>query len=67
MADTGVKDPQYNLISVLYHALQGSETIEQYISDAEGDDELAQYFRDTQQQYNQLAQRGKELLKSKMS
>jgi hypothetical protein len=67
MADTGVKDPQYNLISVLYHALQGSETIEQYINDAQGDDELAQYFRDTQQQYNQLAQRGKELLKSKMS
>lgn len=68
MANTGVKDPHYDLISVLYHALQGGDTLEQYIRDAEGngDSELAQYFRETQQQYRQLAERGKGLLKTKL-
>ncbi len=64
---TGVQDPHYDLISVLYHALQGAETLEQYIRDAEGDSDLAQYFRDVQQQYRQLAERGKSLLKQKLT
>ncbi len=40
----------FDLISVAYHALQGAETYEQYIRDAEGrdDQEAAQYFRDLQ-------------------
>lgn len=68
MANTGVKDPHYNLISVMYHALQGADTLDQYIRDAEseGDSELAQYFREAQGQYNQLAERGKSMLKSKL-
>jgi hypothetical protein len=68
MANTGVKDPHYDLISVLYHALEGGHTLDQYIQDAEGngDSELAQYFRETQQQYRQLAERGKGLLKTKL-
>lgn len=68
MANTGMKDPHYDLVSVLYHALQGAETLEQYISDAEGggDSDTAQYFREVQQQYRQLAERGKGLLQSKL-
>ena len=32
---TGMKDEHYNVVSVLYHALQGSETVGEYIGDAE--------------------------------
>jgi hypothetical protein len=31
---TGVRDEHYNLVSILYHALQGAETYDTYISDA---------------------------------
>jgi hypothetical protein len=42
MADTtGTKDATYNLVSVLYHALQGADLYEQYASDAGGDQDLA--------------------------
>ena len=46
---TGTTDVTYNLVSVLYHALQGAEAYDQYISDAEqkNDKDLAQFFRDT--------------------
>jgi hypothetical protein len=39
---TGTRDEQYNLVSVLYHTLQGAETYEQYLQDAQqaGDQEL---------------------------
>lgn len=39
---TGTRDEQYNLVSVLYHALHGAETVEAYILDAEaaGDERL---------------------------
>jgi hypothetical protein len=32
---TGTKDAHYDLISVVYHALQGAETCQRYIQDAE--------------------------------
>jgi hypothetical protein len=32
---TGTADEQYNLISVLYHTLQGTEAYAQYIRDAQ--------------------------------
>ena len=61
---TGTPDVTYNLISVLYHALQGAETYEQYIQDAQqsGNQELAQFFREVQQEDARRAQRGRELL-----
>ena len=39
---TGTRDEQYNLVSVLYHALHEAETVEAYILDAEaaGDERL---------------------------
>ena len=33
--NTGTKDVTFNIISILYHALQGAETYDQYIQDAE--------------------------------
>lgn len=67
-SQTGTQDNQYNLISVLYHALEGAETYEQYISDAEqaGDSELAKFFRTVQEESRDMANRAKSLLKSRM-
>ena len=69
MAETGTKDKHYNLTSVLYHALQGGEVYDQYVSDAEGegDDELAQFFRDVQEEERNRAQRAKKLLADRLS
>jgi hypothetical protein len=64
--DTGTGDLTYNLISVTYHALQGAETDEKYIRDAEqsGNQQLVQFFRDVKERRMQTAERGKELLRS---
>jgi arginine utilization protein RocB len=61
-------DEHYDLISVLYHALQGDETLGQYIEDAENaeDQDLAEHFRDIQEKYREIAQQTKELLKEKL-
>jgi len=62
--DTGTTDIAYDVISVTYHLLQGAETINQYIGDAEqeGDQELAQFFRETKDEYTRRADRAKQLL-----
>ena len=61
---TGTPDAHYNLISVIYHALQGVETYDQYAADAErsGDRELARFLRDVQAENRRRAERAKELL-----
>jgi hypothetical protein len=61
---TGVSDTVYNLASVLYHAAEGGTVYTKYIEDAEqeGDQELADFFRQVQQQDAQRAQRAKQLL-----
>jgi rubrerythrin len=65
---TGTQDEHYNLVSVLYHALQGGEVYDQYIADAEsaGDDELAKFFRDVQSEERDRAQRAKSLLGARL-
>jgi hypothetical protein len=65
---TGTRDEHYNVISVLYHALQGADTCATYLQDAEhaGDQELAQFFREVQGTYRQLADRGKTLLRQRL-
>jgi hypothetical protein len=62
--DTGVRDTTYNLISVVYHALQGAETYKMYQEDAERaqDSDLAQFFRQTCEEEKRRAQQGKALL-----
>lgn len=61
---TGIRDEHYDLVSVLYHALQGGETYQQYVRDAEerGDRELAEFFREVQRQEAERAQRAEQLL-----
>ena len=63
------RDEHYDLVSVLYHALQGDETLAQYIDDAEdtGDQDLADHFRDIQEKYREIAQETKELLREKLA
>jgi uncharacterized protein (DUF2267 family) len=61
---TGISDSVYDLISVLYHAAQGGTVYARYIEDAEreGDTDLAQFFREAQQEDAARAQRAKSLL-----
>lgn len=57
-------DKDFNLVSVLYHALQGLDTCQRYRQDAqrEGSPEVAQFMDQVMQQQQQIAQRAKELL-----
>jgi rubrerythrin len=61
---TGISNARYNLVSVLYHALEGGATYDKYIEDAEneGDQELVDFFRQVQQEDTQRAQQAKSLL-----
>jgi hypothetical protein len=59
---TGTSDPTYNVISVVYHALQGAETIQKYLDDAGTDEELRTFFEQVQQGYRRAADKGKQLL-----
>ena len=68
--NTGTRDVTFNLVSIMYHALQGAETIDKYVADAGqggGNDELAQFFRETKEEYGRRADRAKELLTREMS
>ena len=62
--NTGLSDRVYNLTSVLYHAAEGGQVYAGYIEDAEkeGDTELAQFFREVQQQDAERTRKAKSLL-----
>lgn len=60
---TGTRDTTYDIISVLYHALQGAETCETYRKDAEGDQELSAFFQEAQDQQRRIADGAKDLLR----
>jgi len=62
---TGTRDVSYDLISILYHALQGAETYGMYVKDAEqaGANDAAAFFREVQQEERRRADRAKELLR----
>ena len=67
MADnTGTNNSTYNLVSVLYHALQGADLYEKYASDAGSDQDLVRFFREIQQQEKQRADRAKQLLATRL-
>lgn len=61
---TGIGDAVYDLTSVLFHAAEGGQNYSKYIEDAdrEGDQELADFFREVQSQDADRAQRAKSLL-----
>jgi hypothetical protein len=56
-------DVVYDLISVQYHALNGAQLYEKFISDAEGHSDVQDFFRQVQQQDNERAQRCHDLLR----
>ena len=61
---TGTRDEHYNLVSVLYHALQAAETIDKYIQDAQqgGNQDAVQFFQEVKQENTRRADRAKQLL-----
>jgi hypothetical protein len=61
---TGTRDEHYDLVSVLYHALHGADTMGTYVLNAEaaGDERLASFFREAQALQRQLAERAKGML-----
>lgn len=63
---TGTSDPAYDIISVVYHALQGAETIQKYLDDASTEEELRRYFEQVQQGYRRAVDMGKPLLASRI-
>jgi hypothetical protein len=68
MATAILNDKDYDIISVVYHASQGSETARQYAADAEreNDREAAAFFNEALGLNAQLVQKGKELLKQRL-
>jgi hypothetical protein len=68
MANAILKDKDYDLISVIYHASQGCETARLYAADAEkeNDKEAAGFFNKAFELNEQLVQKGKELLKQRL-
>jgi hypothetical protein len=58
---TGTRDDTYDVISVVYHALQGAENCEIYADDAE-DQQLRSFFQQAYEQQRQLAEQGKQVL-----
>lgn len=64
-----MRDDHYDLVSVLYHALQSQETIDQYIQDADlaGDAALAQFFREIRDEDLTRADRAKVLLRERLA
>lgn len=65
---TGTGDATYDLVSVLYHSLQGAETYEFFENDASeaGDEELARFFREVQEEERRRADRAKQLLATRL-
>lgn len=64
-----MKDEHYDIVSVLYHALQGSSTCDTYIQDAKqaGDNELSEFFTEAKEQYQKVATRAKQIAKQKLA
>ena len=67
-AQTGERDEHYDVISVLYHSLQGAETCARYIADARNarDRELLSFFEETRSEYAARAAQAKELLAGRL-
>jgi hypothetical protein len=65
---TGASDPTYDLVSVLYHALQGAEFALRAQDDARkaGDSELAALFEHVQSVEKDVAERARALLAERL-
>ena len=66
---TGTRDTTYNLISMIYHSLQGAETYLLYMQDAEkaGESEIAQFFSEAIDENRDRAEKAKSYLAKRLS
>lgn len=65
---TGMSDEHYDIVSALYHALKGADTVKKYITDAEkeGDKEAAEFFKSVQDHNRDIARKATELLSKRV-
>ncbi len=65
---TGTSDPLYNVVSVYYHALKAAADAQQFIHDAQqaGDQQLVQFFQQSQQNARQAAEQAKATLQQQL-
>ena len=61
-AHSPADDLVYDLVSVQYHALQAATTYGKYLEDAQGHDDVQEFFRQCQQQDSERAQKCHQLL-----
>jgi rubrerythrin len=66
---TGTKDKDYNIIWFTEQCLSNVLRLETYAADAEreGDNELAEFFRRAQAESRKGAEKGKEMLRSRIA
>ena len=58
---TGTRNETYDVIAILYHALQGAENCQTYLRDAQ-DGQIRDFIQQALQQQRQLADQGKQVL-----
>ena len=63
---TGTRDQTYDIVAVLYHALQGAENCQTYCNDASSDQELRGFFEQALNSQRQLADQAKMLLHDRL-
>ena len=58
---TGTRNETYDVIAILYHALQGAENCQKYLQDAQ-DGQIRDFVQQALQTQRQLADQGKQVL-----
>jgi UTP-glucose-1-phosphate uridylyltransferase len=58
---TGTRNETYDVIAVLYHALQGAENCQLYVKDAQ-DEQVRDFLQQALQLQRQIADQGKQIL-----
>lgn len=68
-SQTGTRDTAYDLVSIIYHSLQGAEIYGKYLEDAAQakDSELGSFFREVQEEERKRADRAKDLLRKRLN
>lgn len=63
---SGTRDSTYDVVSVLYHALKGADLCQKFLSDANSDPQLRDFFSQAQEMQRQLADQAKQRLQSSL-
>ena len=63
---TGTRNETYDVIAILYHALQGAENCQTYLRDAQ-DGQIRDFIQQALQTQRQLADQGKQVLQQCLS